>query len=176
MRTDLQRLKRDTDSGRMALLRVREHGGGRTGKRLRVAAQTPSPASGSSPALAPAQRHRAPHLWANRLRLRHRNVPTERSPQLLAAAALVLAVLYWFVKQRSATGTAATATSEELVAVLPLQNLGSDKDVDFLRLALADEIATALSYVRSLSIRPFATTSKYDSPTLDLQEAGRPCR
>src|ERR1019366_1748774 len=49
----------------------------------------------------------------------------------------------------------------------------SDKDVDFLRLALADEIATSLSYVRALSIRPFATTSKYDSPTLDMQEAGR---
>ena len=63
--------------------------------------------------------------------------------------------------------------SQTAVAVLPLQNVGSDKGVDFLRLALADEIATALSYVRSLSIRPFATTSKYDSPTLDLQEAGR---
>ena len=63
--------------------------------------------------------------------------------------------------------------NQKTVAVLPLQNLSSDKDVDFLRLALADEIATALSYVRSLSIRPFATTSKYDSPTLDLQEAGR---
>ena len=33
---------------------------------------------------------------------------------------------------------------------------------DFLRLALPDEIATALSYVHSLSIRPFATTSKYN--------------
>jgi len=55
---------------------------------------------------------------------------------------------------------------------LPLQNLGADKDLDFLRLALADEIATSLSYVRSLTIRPFATTSKYDSPTQDLQEAG----
>ena len=48
-----------------------------------------------------------------------------------------------------------------------------DRDLDFLRLALADEIATSLSYVRSLTIRPFATTSKYDSPTQDLQEAGR---
>jgi len=49
----------------------------------------------------------------------------------------------------------------------------ADKDVDFLRLALADEIATSLSYVRTLTIRPFATTSKYDSPSLDLQEAGK---
>ena len=116
-------------------------------------------------------RYRAPYLWANCLRLRHRTVPTERSPQLLAAAVVVLAALYWFVKQRSAP--VVVTASQRTVAVLPLQNLGSDKDVDFLRLALADEIATALSYVRSLSIRPFATTSKYDSPTLDLQEAGK---
>ena len=33
------------------------------------------------------------------------------------------------------------------VAVLPLQNMGADKDLDFLRLGLADEIATSLSYV-----------------------------
>jgi TolB-like protein len=70
-------------------------------------------------------------------------------------------------------GRQVATPSPRTVAVLPLQNLGSDKDVDFLRLALADEIATALSYVRSLSIRPFATTSRYDSPALDLQEAGR---
>jgi len=50
--------------------------------------------------------------------------------------------------------------------------MGAEKDLDFLRLGLADEIATSLSYVRSLSIRPFATTSKYDSPTLDVQQAG----
>jgi TolB-like protein len=95
----------------------------------------------------------------------------------LIAAVLLLAILaaiFWFVKQR-ATPVAVT-TSQKTVAVLPLQNLGSDKDVDFLRLALADEIATTLSYARSLSIRPFATTSKYDSPTLDLQEAGKAMR
>ena len=44
---------------------------------------------------------------------------------------------------------------------------------DFLRLALPDEIATTLSYVPSFSIRPFATTSKYNGPNLDLQQAGR---
>src|SRR5207245_8467235 len=56
------------------------------------------------------------------------------------------------------------------------QNLGSEKDTDFLRLALPDEIATALSYVNSLCIRPSTTTSKYGGPTLDLQQAGREMR
>jgi adenylate cyclase len=59
------------------------------------------------------------------------------------------------------------------IAVLPFQNAGSDKDADFLRLALPDEIATALSYVPSFSIRPFATTSQYNGSNLDLQQAGR---
>ena len=59
------------------------------------------------------------------------------------------------------------------VAVLPFQNAGSDKDADFLRLALPDEVANVLSSVPSLSIRPFATTSRYSGPSLDLQQAGR---
>jgi DNA-binding winged helix-turn-helix (wHTH) protein/TolB-like protein/tetratricopeptide (TPR) repeat protein len=59
------------------------------------------------------------------------------------------------------------------VAVLPFENAGSDKDADFLRVALPDEVANVLSYVPSLSIRPFATTSRYSGPNLDLQQAGR---
>src|SRR5208283_3253767 len=90
---------------------------------------------------------------------------------LAAVAVVAAAAVFWFGKQRSAP--VAVTVTQKTVAVLPLQNIGSDKDVDFLRLALADEIATSLSYARSLSIRPFATTSKYDSPNLDLQEAGK---
>jgi len=88
-----------------------------------------------------------------------------------AVAVVVLAaVFFWQVRRQSAP--AVGSAGPKTLAVLPLQNLGADKDLDFLRLALADEIATSLSYVPSLSIRPFGTTSKYDSPTVDLQEAG----
>ena len=59
------------------------------------------------------------------------------------------------------------------VAVLPFQNAGSDKDTDFLRLALPDEITTTLSYSHALSVRPSATTSKYVGEDLDVQKAGR---
>jgi len=38
---------------------------------------------------------------------------------------------------------------------------------------LPDEVANVLSYVPSLSIRPFATTSRYSGANLDLQQAGR---
>ena len=62
------------------------------------------------------------------------------------------------------------------IAVLPLQNTSAAKDLDFLRLGLADDIATTLSFYPSLSIRPFAATSKYAGPDVDLQEAARELR
>lgn len=62
------------------------------------------------------------------------------------------------------------------VAVLPLQNASAAKDLDFLRLGLADDIATTLSFYPSLSIRPFAATSKYVSPDIDLQKAAQELR
>jgi DNA-binding winged helix-turn-helix (wHTH) protein/TolB-like protein/Tfp pilus assembly protein PilF len=62
------------------------------------------------------------------------------------------------------------------IAVLPLQNTSATKDLDFLRLGLADDIATTLSFYPSLSIRPFAATSKYAGPDVDLQEAARELR
>ena len=58
------------------------------------------------------------------------------------------------------------------VAVLPFRNTGSDQTVDYLRLALPDEIATILGDMRSASVR-VTQTSKYTQADLDLQKAGR---
>src|SRR6202167_3300519 len=152
MRSDLQRLKRDTDSGRSPLLVD----------------------SGNAPAAA------GPASSGQRSAVAERNVASVAAPKrsyekiaLVAAAVAVVAlpaVFFWQTRRQAAP--AVGFAGPKTLAVLPLQNLGADKDLDFLRLALADEIATSLSYVPSLTIRPFATTSKYDSPTLDLQEAG----
>jgi eukaryotic-like serine/threonine-protein kinase len=59
------------------------------------------------------------------------------------------------------------------IAVLPFENLGGDKEDNYLRMALPDEIATTLSSVRTLSIRPFATTTKYAAGDVDVQQAGK---
>ena len=153
MRSDLQRLKRDTESGRMAM----------------------SASSGSQQTSAAAVLQSSAQASAVNSVGTTQASEGKRSYKLIggvvaAIAVVALAVVFWLFKQRPAP-TAANA-GQKTVAVLPLQNLGADKDLDFLRLALADEIATSLSYAPSLTIRPFATTSKYDSPTLDLQEAG----
>jgi serine/threonine protein kinase len=59
------------------------------------------------------------------------------------------------------------------LAVLPFSNLSADRSLDYLGLALPDEIATTLSSSPSLSIRPFASTRKYAQADTDPQKAGR---
>ena len=129
IRTDLKRLKRDTESGR-------------------------SPAAEESS-----------HFGKGRIR------SIAASIGIVVIAALV--VVLWLRQSRMSSVSSADAASGKAIAVLPFQNMGSDKDTDFLRFALPDEIATALSYVPSFSIRPFATTSKYNVPNVSLQKAGR---
>jgi serine/threonine protein kinase len=129
VRTDLQRLKRDTETGKSA------------------AAIEAAPAS-----------------YKRRL------------PWIAAGAVVVIAIILvaLFLRQsRHPSPAPVDSASPTAIAVLPFQNIGSNKTADFLQLALPDEIATSLSYVPSFSIRPFATTSKYNGPSLDLQQAGR---
>ncbi|MBI3475457.1 MAG: protein kinase [Acidobacteria bacterium] len=151
MRAELMRLKRDTESGRAILPEAGEEDS------LPSSAST-VPAhrsSGSRPAVAPAEPPKPyKHLaWIG-----------------AALAATLIAIGLWAF--RHGRQSASPSSVPTTIAVLPFQNMGSDKDVDYLRLALPDEIATALSSVHSLSIRPFATTRKYTADNLDLQQAG----
>jgi TolB-like protein len=62
------------------------------------------------------------------------------------------------------------------IAVLPLQNTSAAKDLDFLRIGLADDVANTLSYYPSFSMRPFAITNQYAGADVDLQRAAREMR
>jgi TolB-like protein len=81
-------------------------------------------------------------------------------------------LLMWRFQATSAPEGKTATVAPVTIAVLPFQDLGADKETDFLRMALPDEIATTLSAVRSLSIRPFATTGKYATADVDLKQAG----
>jgi serine/threonine protein kinase len=129
LRTDLQRLKRDTDSGKSA------------------AVIESAPASGN------------------------RHVRWVVVGVVSVIVAVVVALFLW--RSMHPTSSSVEPPSGRVIAVLPFQNVGADKDTDFLRFAVPDEIATALSYVPSFSIRPFTTTSRYNGPNVDLQKAGR---
>jgi TolB-like protein len=103
--------------------------------------------------------------------------PVPRKPWLWAVGALALLVVFglvmWRLRGVPSQETKKTIAAPVTIAVLPFQNLGAEKEQDFLRMALADEVTTILSSVRSLSIRPFATTGKYAAGDVDLQQAGK---
>ncbi|HUM04660.1 MAG TPA: protein kinase [Terriglobales bacterium] len=135
MKADLQKLKKETESG---LTRSRP--------------RLPSlPKAGSKTF----QRSSTKQLWIT----------------LVLAAMLVTvlaAVGAWWFKRRGAAGHAGNQT----IAVLPLQNVQNSQKNEFLRFALADEIANSLTYARSLEIRPSASTRKYTAMDVDPEKVG----
>jgi TolB-like protein len=90
-----------------------------------------------------------------------------------AALVIVLAVIAAIRWWPSRGGPSAVRASPTTLAVLPFANAGAGAERDYLRMALADEIATALSYAPSLAIRPMASTRKYAQGEADPQAAGR---
>jgi serine/threonine protein kinase len=94
-----------------------------------------------------------------------------------AAGAMVAAVIVAIALTLGLSGKSRPLKPRvRTVAVLPFENTGNDSSVDFLRTALANEVSGALSYARSLSIRPSEAANKYIAPNRDLQKAGRELR
>jgi DNA-binding winged helix-turn-helix (wHTH) protein/serine/threonine protein kinase len=87
---------------------------------------------------------------------------------LATIAALVLASTLYLHRQSSPS-----SSSVKSVAVIPFQNAGPDHSLDFLSLALADEVSTSLSYTRGLTIRPLAADGDYMKSRPNLQKLGR---
>jgi eukaryotic-like serine/threonine-protein kinase len=81
---------------------------------------------------------------------------------------LFLSTLFWFRRTRT-TGS----VSSRAVAVLPFQNVSGDSANDYLRFAIADEVATALTYAPSLEVRPGSSTAQYAGVNVDAQKAGK---
>jgi eukaryotic-like serine/threonine-protein kinase len=136
MKADLQRLKKETESGLT-----------RTAGRLAALPLITNTFQGSS--------RRQTYL-------------------LIFVTALLVTVLVplavWWLKHRMG---GAGASAKNTIAVLPLQNMSNDPSSDYLRFALADELANALTYARALSIRPTTATRKYTAADIDPQRAGR---
>ena len=135
MKNDLQRLKRETESGLI-----------KTGPRETKL-----------------------HVVTNTFRGSSRRL----TYLLVGVTALLITVLAavgtWWFKHRVGGSTAGKNT----VAVLPLQMMSNDPDIDYLRFALADELANVLTYSRTLDVRPSSITRKYVAPDVDPQKVGQ---
>jgi|HubBroStandDraft_4_1064222.scaffolds.fasta_scaffold07195_2 TolB-like protein len=95
---------------------------------------------------------------------------------LLGMAGLLLAVLAsvgaWWYQHREV----ANAEQRNAIAVLPLQNMNGDFNIDYLRFALADELSNVLTYSRSLEVRPSSVTRRYVALDVDPRKVGQELR
>lgn len=93
-----------------------------------------------------------------------------------AAAVLVivaLSFLHFRKAGREGGARPADLAATNSIAVVPFANWGAGPSLDYLRYALASDIITDLTYARSLSVRPLASTSKYGDHPEDPQAEGR---
>jgi TolB-like protein/Tfp pilus assembly protein PilF len=97
---------------------------------------------------------------------------------VLAAALLV----FQFTRTRSSATatapkqTAPTGTTDKSVAVLPFENLSSDKENAFFAQGIQDEIITTLSRISGLRVISRTSTANYKSAPENLPEIARQLR
>jgi serine/threonine protein kinase/tetratricopeptide (TPR) repeat protein len=104
--------------------------------------------SRSATAVAPAasaQRFKPKRWWA---------------PVAATVAILLIVAGLWMSSRKSPSTT--VHAGQISVAVLPFQNFGSDTTMEFLRLALPDQVLTTMSYSPGLSVRPFSPNANAD--------------
>jgi len=97
---------------------------------------------------------------------------SSRGPALALALCVgllagVVALIAWRFGGSGAAGAQVT------VVVLPFGNASQDTALDYLTLAIPDEVTTTLSRAAGLSLRPFSSATRYAGPQVDLRAAGR---
>jgi TolB-like protein/tRNA A-37 threonylcarbamoyl transferase component Bud32 len=114
-----------------------------------------------------------------RLRSGERPGPAARRPRrrlvwsAIAVVAIALAAAaIWFARHRLPGGAASAGDQVRTIAVIPFENLGGDRTRDYLRLAVADEVTTILSYSPRLAVRPFSVSRRVAADS-DPQEAAK---
>jgi len=95
---------------------------------------------------------------------------------LIGITGLLLTVLVAVGASYYKRREAANAEQRNAIAVLPLQNMNGDFNVDYLRFALSDELTSVLTYSRTLEVRPSSVTRKYVALDLDPKKVGQELR
>jgi len=104
-----------------------------------------------------------------------------RKPALIIAVCLAIAALaigsFLFWQQQkpkvSATASPALAIPEKSIAVLPFENLSSDKENAYFADGIQDEILTRLSKIADLKVISRTSTQQYQSRPGNLSEIAR---
>jgi len=99
-----------------------------------------------------------------------------RTRTLAAVLAIAVAALLTIPLIRTQRATVSPGVVQKAVAVLPFENVNGDAANDYLRLALADEVATTLSWTPSLAVRPMAASRRFVGSGMSPQQAGQQLR
>lgn len=103
-----------------------------------------------------------------RVSVRHRYIQLAIAGVI--AMVLLVVTLWWAKHVRTARAALPRGTST--VVVLPFENTLHDNGSDYLRVALADEISTILTYTPALEVRPIPA-GKYNDAKSDPAKIGR---
>jgi eukaryotic-like serine/threonine-protein kinase len=164
MRSDLQRLKRDTETGRVAVassgtVAVAQESASRV-------TQPPSPAPGSSPALASSPSSSAVKVAeasaAGQGKLGKIVVPVLLVGLFIAMAAA--GIWYWRSK--------ASTSQIDSIAVLPFSNGGGDANTDYLSDGITESLIVSLTHVPELKVKSRNSVFRYKGKDVDVQKVG----
>jgi serine/threonine-protein kinase len=85
----------------------------------------------------------------------------------IAAAIFLIAAIAWQVRGRTVP-----ATSQHVIAVLPLQNLSTEPDSDYFADGLTDEIIRNLAVVQGLQVRSRTSSFAFKDKPRNLRDVG----
>jgi TolB-like protein len=181
MRADLQRLKRDTDSSRSAVVvpeaaagsgtAISSVGAGASAAGVPAASATPAvgasaavsatPASGTAPASAAS----SSRIDAVALPVKRRNWMLPLAIIVAAAVAAIVVGGYYFAYRSPA--------AIDSVAVLPLANVTSNPDMDYLADGITEGVINHLSRLPRLRVMARSTVFRYRQAQQDPIQIGR---
>ncbi len=155
LRTDLQRLKRDTDTGRSsAVVESSQNDASSSAHKI------PS-ASGSASGIATAA---SDSQIAVSLVARHKKkILTAGAVAIVVIAGLLFGAYRWFAPHSSA--------AIDSLAVLPFTNVSADPNAGYLSEGLTESLISSLSQLPNLAVRSRSAVFHYKSQDVDRQKA-----
>jgi serine/threonine protein kinase/Tfp pilus assembly protein PilF len=172
LRTDLQRLKRDTDSNRSAILPVAESDAAGSNVQTTPATSVgdkegPSTSAATNPTSAKAAVSSGVPISAfapaNAETIRRRR--GLREAIVLVLLAMIVAGSYYFVNRAS--------SSIDSIAVLPLANGSSNSEMDYLADGITEGVINQLSRLPRLRVMARSTVFRYRQAQQDPLQIGR---
>jgi len=157
IRTDFQRLKRDSSTSR-SVIDAPDNG---TASSTAVSSQSSSGAitAASNAASSPSDSQIAVGLLT-----RHKKtILASAAILVLGAIALGFGVSRWLIPH--------SGSSIDSIAVLPFTNVTADPNSEYLSDGLTDSLIGSLSQLPNLSVRPRSTVFRYRGKDVDLQKA-----